>query len=69
MTAPVASGWSLGRVGFRPTGKRRLSRRTPEADVHRVSMTPEETSKADLQFRRKQTFVFDTRISGAVIQR
>ena len=24
MTAPVASGWSLGRVGFQPTGKRRL---------------------------------------------
>lgn len=24
MTAPVASGWSLGRVGLEPTGKRRL---------------------------------------------
>ena len=26
MTAPVASGWSLRRVGLAPTGKRRLSR-------------------------------------------
>jgi hypothetical protein len=25
MTAPVASGWSGCRVGFAPTGKRRLS--------------------------------------------
>jgi hypothetical protein len=25
MTAPVASGWSVRRVGFAPTGKRRLS--------------------------------------------
>jgi hypothetical protein len=24
MTAPVASGWSVGRVGLAPTGKRRL---------------------------------------------
>src|SRR5580704_17316761 len=24
MTAPVASGWSVRRVGFAPTGKRRL---------------------------------------------
>jgi hypothetical protein len=31
MTAPVASGWSGCRVGLAPTGKRRLSRRTPEA--------------------------------------
>ena len=29
MTAPVASGWSSCRVGLAPTGKRRLSRRTP----------------------------------------
>jgi hypothetical protein len=27
MTAPVASGWSVRRVGLAPTGKRRLSRR------------------------------------------
>ena len=33
MTAPVASGWSGCRVGLAPTGKRRLSRRTPDADV------------------------------------
>src|ERR1700687_1512842 len=33
MTAPVASGWSGCRVGLAPTGKRRLSRRTPEADI------------------------------------
>jgi hypothetical protein len=25
MTAPVASGWSIRRVGLTPTGKRRLS--------------------------------------------
>ena len=31
MTAPVASGWSGRRVGLAPTGKRRLSRRTPFA--------------------------------------
>ncbi len=33
MTAPVASGWSGCRVGLAPTGKRRLSRRTPIAAV------------------------------------
>ena len=33
MTAPVASGWSILRVGLAPTGKRRLSRRTREAAV------------------------------------
>ena len=33
MTAPVASGWSGCRVGLAPTGKRRLSRRTPKAEV------------------------------------
>src|SRR5665213_3030428 len=33
MTAPVASGWSGCRVGLAPTGKRRLSRRTPKADL------------------------------------
>jgi hypothetical protein len=32
MTAPVASGWSVRRVGLALTGKRRLSRRTPFAD-------------------------------------
>src|ERR1700730_13879634 len=38
MTAPVASGWSGCRVGLAPTGKRRLSRRTPVADIsHRTS--------------------------------
>ena len=34
MTAPVASGWSVRRVGLAPTGKRRLSRRTQEAGIH-----------------------------------
>ena len=33
IAAPAASGWSVGRVGLAPTGKRRLSRRTPGADV------------------------------------
>src|SRR5215469_15459625 len=33
IAAPVASGWSGRRVGFAPAGKRRLSRRTPEADL------------------------------------
>jgi hypothetical protein len=33
IAAPVASGWSDCRVGLAPTGKRRLSRRTPKADV------------------------------------
>jgi len=33
MTAPIASGWSGRRVGLAPTGKRRLSRRTPNADM------------------------------------
>jgi len=41
----------------------------PKPDVHQASMNPNEKSEADLRFRRKQTFVFDTRISGAVIQR
>ena len=31
MTAPIASGWSGCRVGLAPTGKRRLSRRTPRS--------------------------------------
>jgi hypothetical protein len=31
MPAPVASGWSVRRVGLSPTGKRRLSRRTGPA--------------------------------------
>jgi hypothetical protein len=31
MPAPVASGWSVRRVGLSPTGKRRLSRRTGHA--------------------------------------
>src|SRR5208283_2918861 len=35
MTAPVASGWSVRRVGLSPTGKRRLSRRTPVAAIPR----------------------------------
>jgi len=33
MTAPVASGWSVRRVGLSPTGKRRLSRRTQQAGI------------------------------------
>src|SRR5580692_10988693 len=33
MTASVASGWSGCRVGFAPTGTRRLSRRTPGTDI------------------------------------
>ncbi len=33
MTAPVASGWSVRRVGLSPTGKRRLSRRTQIAVI------------------------------------
>src|SRR5450631_3031174 len=35
MTAPVASGWSGCRVGFAPTGKRRLS--TAHGDAGHVS--------------------------------
>jgi hypothetical protein len=35
LSAPIASGWSICRVGLAPTGKRRLSRRTPEADISR----------------------------------
>src|SRR6266487_1443654 len=33
IAAPAASGWSVRRVGLAPTGKRRLSRRTPETDI------------------------------------
>ena len=34
IAAPVASGWGIRRVGFAPTGRRRLvTARTPEADV------------------------------------
>src|SRR6476646_6547964 len=33
MTAPIASDWSDCRVGLAPTGKRRLARRTPKADI------------------------------------
>ena len=39
MTAPVASGWSGCRVGLAPTGKRRLSRRTPEPDINSAFLT------------------------------
>jgi hypothetical protein len=35
IAAPVASGWSVCRVGLTPTGKRRLSRRTPYTDIRR----------------------------------
>jgi NAD(P)-dependent dehydrogenase (short-subunit alcohol dehydrogenase family) len=43
MTAPVASGWSPGRVGSKPTGKRRLftahthKRRSPVSHHGQVS--------------------------------
>src|SRR6516165_1675741 len=33
MTAPIASGWSVCRVGLAPTGKPAWSRRTPITDV------------------------------------
>jgi hypothetical protein len=33
IAAPAASGWSDCRVGLSPTGKRRLPRRTPRADM------------------------------------
>jgi Protein of unknown function (DUF3311) len=45
MTAPVASGWSVRRVGLSPTGKRRLltahasSSHSPDARRHRVKST------------------------------
>jgi hypothetical protein len=40
IAAPVASGWSVRRVGFAPTRKRRLSRRTGKADVdHGTALT------------------------------
>ena len=34
MPAPVASGWSVRRVGLSPTGKRRLPRRTGSATTY-----------------------------------
>ncbi len=33
MTAPIASGWSGCRMGFAPTGKRRLCTGTPRTDI------------------------------------
>jgi hypothetical protein len=33
MTAPIASGWSVCRVGLAPAGKGRLLTRTPNSDV------------------------------------
>src|SRR5881396_165627 len=38
IAAPAASGWSDCRVGLSPTGKRRLPRRTPQADVDRIEI-------------------------------
>src|SRR3954464_9835741 len=46
MTAPVASGWTGCRVGLAPTGKRRLSRRTPIAVLRRRNTTPGGPSSA-----------------------
>src|ERR1700731_1047293 len=36
MTAPIASGWSDSRVGFSPTGKRRLCTAHPHGGHHPV---------------------------------
>ena len=48
MTAPVASGWSGCRVGLAPTGKRRLSRRTPVAALCRNRIAYRRTRWSDL---------------------
>jgi hypothetical protein len=40
MTAPVASGWSVHRVGLSPTGKRRLLRRTQRAVIPQCREPP-----------------------------
>jgi hypothetical protein len=44
MTAPVASGWSVRRVGLAPTGKRRLL--TAHANTGR-SQTARQTGEVD----------------------
>jgi hypothetical protein len=49
MPTPVASGWSVRRVGLAPTGKRRLSRRTRIAGLH-------ESPREGLETGRKPAF-------------
>ena len=39
MTAPIASGWSICREGLAPSGKPRLSRRTPITAIGAVGLT------------------------------
>ena len=47
MPAPVASGWSVRRVGLAPTGKRRLSRRTRIEEHVRKGASPSDSFKAE----------------------
>ncbi len=47
MTAPVATGWSLGRVGLTPTGKRRLCTAHTHSGRTRRSEAVIETSLFD----------------------
>ena len=53
MTAPVASGWSVRRVGLAPTGKRRLSRRTPGAALASRARTRSEHHKPAVGVTRR----------------
>jgi DNA processing protein len=46
IVAPGASGWSFGRVGLSPTGKRRLSRRTLIAGLSNGTLVVEAALKS-----------------------
>jgi hypothetical protein len=46
MTAPAASGWSVRRVGFAPTGKRRLVTAHRHSG-HREALKPEASVAID----------------------
>jgi hypothetical protein len=48
MTAPVASGWSGCRVGFAPTGKRRLSTAHTQSGLWQVICRAKNIDRGDL---------------------
>jgi hypothetical protein len=51
MTAPIASGWSDCRVGFAPTGKRRLAPRSPGTVIAASRILQQTRSNAFVRYR------------------
>jgi hypothetical protein len=64
MTAPVASGWSVRRVGFAPTEKRRLStahgKSRHQSDRRKwVACDPKRSLPLECQFDQQMFWVYD----------